>query len=164
MEVTIRRATTDDIEQIAKLFDDYRVFFQQTSDLSAAKEFLSDRLRNSESIIFCAYTADSRYLGFAQLYPSFSSVSAKRVWILNDLFVHKTARGMGIGKKLLNELAVFSEETQAKAILVETTISNTGAQKLYESNGYQKMSKRIFYERASKHNGMTSEELKTEEK
>ena len=151
MEVTVKQATIEDIEQIAKLFDDYRVFFQQISNLSAAQEFISNRLRNSESIIFCAYTADSRCLGFAQLYPSFSSVSAKRVWILNDLFVSEAARGIGIGTKMLNEIAVFSEETQAKAILVETTTSNTGAQKLYESKGYQKMSKRIFYERTNKH-------------
>ena len=151
MEVKIRQATIDDIEQITKLFDDYRVFFQQISDLSTSEEFLSNRLRNSESIIFCAYTADGRCLGFAQLYPSFSSVSAKRVWILNDLFVSETARGMGIGTKILNEIAVFSEETQAKAILVETTTCNTGAQKLYESKGYQKMSNRVFYERTNKH-------------
>tara|TARA_B100000579_G_scaffold54331_1_gene38114 strand:+ start:198 stop:674 length:477 start_codon:yes stop_codon:yes gene_type:complete len=150
MEVTIRRATSDDIDQIAKLFDDYRVFFQNISDVSAAKEFLSHRLRNSESIIFCAYTADDRHLGFAQLYPSFSSVSLKRVWILNDLFVHKNARGMGIGTKLLNAIEVFSEENQTKAILVETTISNTDAQKLYEANGYQKIPERIFYERQIK--------------
>ena len=151
MEVIIRRATSDDIEQIAKLFDDYRVFFEQISDLPTAKEFLSNRLRNLESIIFCAYNSNGRCLAFAQLYPSFSSVSAKRIWILNDLFVSETARGMGIGTKLLNAIALFSEETQAKAILVETTTYNTGAQKLYESKGYQKMSERIFYELTNKH-------------
>ncbi|MDP7557790.1 MAG: GNAT family N-acetyltransferase, partial [Nitrospinaceae bacterium] len=97
MEVTIRRATTNDIEEIAKLFDAYRVFFEQGSDLSLAQEFLGDRLSNSESVIFCAYASDGRCAGFAQLYPSFSSVSAKRIWILNDLFVSESVRGMGIG-------------------------------------------------------------------
>ena len=114
MEVTIRRATTDDIEEIAKLFDAYRVFFEQGSDLSLAQEFLGDRLNNSESVIFCAYTSDERCVGFAQLYPSFSSVSAKRIWILNDLFVLESVRGMGIGTKLLSEIEAFGEESQAK--------------------------------------------------
>jgi len=41
----------------------------------------------------------------------------------------------------------FGEETQAKGILIETTVSNTGAQKLYESNGYQKVTEWLFYER-----------------
>ena len=112
-----------------------------------AQEFLGDRLSNSESVIFCAYTLDGRCAGFAQLYPSFSSVSAKRIWILNDLFVSESVRGMGIGTKLLSEIEAFGEETQAKGILIETTVSNTGAQKLYESNGYQKVTERFFYER-----------------
>ena len=150
MKVTIRRATADDIEEIAKLFDAYRVFFEQSSDLSLAQEFLGGRLTNSESVIFCAYTPDERCAGFAQLYPSFSSVSAKRIWILNDLFVSESVRGMGIGTKLLSEIEAFGEETQAKGILIETTVSNTGAQKLYESNGYQKVTERFFYERKNK--------------
>ncbi len=150
MEVTIRQATTDDIEEIAKLFDAYRVFFEQGSDLSLAQEFLADRLNNSESVIFCAYTSDERCVGFAQLYPSFSSVSAKRIWILNDLFVLESVRGMGIGTKLLSEIEAFGEESQAIAILIEATVSNTGAQKLYESKGYQKVTERLFYERKNK--------------
>ena len=150
MEVTIRQATTDDIEEIAKLFDAYRVFFEQGSDLSLAQEFLGDRLNNSESVIFCAYTSDERCVGFAQLYPSFSSVSAKRIWILNDLFVLESVRGMGIGTKLLSEIEAFGEESQAKGVLIETTVSNTGAQKLYESKGYQKVTGRFFYERKNK--------------
>ena len=150
MEVTIRQPTTDDIEEIAKLFDAYRVFFEQGSDLSLAQEFLGDRFNNSESVIFCAYTSDERCVGFAQLYPSFSSVSAKRIWILNDLFVLESVRGMGIGTKLLSEIEAFGEESQAIAILVEATVSNTGAQKLYESKGYQKVTERLFYERKNK--------------
>ena len=150
MEVTIRQATTDDIKGIAKLFDAYRVFFEQGSDLSLAQEFLGDRLNNSEAVIFCAYTSDERCVGFAQLYPSFSSVSAKRIWILNDLFVLESVRGMGIGTKLLSEIEAFGEESQAKGVLIETTVSNTGAQKLYESKGYQKVTGRFFYERNNK--------------
>ena len=150
MKVTIRRATTDDIVEIAKLFNAYRVFFEQGSDLTLAQEFLENRFSNSESVLFCAYTSDGRCAGFAQLYPSFSSVSAKRIWILNDLFVSESVRGRGIGTKLLSEVEAFVKETHAKGILLETTVSNTGAQKLYESNGYQKVTERFFYERKNK--------------
>ncbi len=38
------------------------------------------------SIIFLALHGAGQGLDFTQLYPSFSSVSAKRTWILNDLF------------------------------------------------------------------------------
>jgi GNAT superfamily N-acetyltransferase len=121
MEVTIRRATADDIEGIAKLFDAYRVFFGQDSNLSLAQEFLEDRLSNSEFVIFCAHTSDGRCAGFAQLYPRFSSVSAELIWILNDLFVSESVRGMGIGTKLLSEIEAFGKKTRAKGILLATT-------------------------------------------
>lgn len=115
--------------------------------MSLAQEFLGVRLINSESFIFCAYTSDECCVGFAQLYPSLSSVSAKRIWILNDLFVLESVRGTEIGIKLLSKIEAFGEESQAKAILIETTVSNTGAQNLYETKGYQKVTERFFYER-----------------
>ena len=128
MNVTIRRATAGDAGEIARLFDDYRVLFGEPSDM------------------LLAHTPEEQCVGFAQLYPSFSSVSAGRVWILNDLFVTESARGMGIGTKLLGEIEAFGSDSNAKSILVETTSSNTGAQKLYETTGYQKVSDLIFYE------------------
>ena len=146
MDVTIRRATVGDAEGIAKLFDDYRLFFGEPSDLPLAQDFIADRLHHTDSVIFSAQTPKERCVGFAQLYPSFSSVSAGRVWILNDLFVTESARGMGIGTKLLSEIKAFGSNSNAKSILVETTSSNTGAQKLYEATGYQEVSDRIFYE------------------
>ena len=146
MDITIRRATAGDAEGIAKLFDDYRVFFGEPSDLSLAKDFIADRLRHTESVIFFAQTSEEQCVGFAQLYPSFSSVSAGRVWILNDLFVTESARGMGIGTKLLGEIKAFGADSNAKSILVETTSSNTRAQKLYETTGYQEVADRLFYE------------------
>ena len=146
MEVTIRRATADDVELLSKLFDAYRVFYGQNSDVPLAQEFLGDRLRNSESVVYCAFTPDESCVGFAQLYPSFSSVSARRIWILNDLFVPGPFRGMGIGTRLLGEIEAFGNETRAKGILIETKASNSGAQKLYESRGYQKVTERVFYE------------------
>ena len=152
MDVTIRRATAGDAEGIAKLFDDYRVFFGEPSDLLLAQDFIADRLRHTESVIFFAQTSEEQCVGFAQLYPSFSSVSAGRVWILNDLFVTEPARGMGIGTKLLGEIKAFGADSNAKSILVETTASNTGAQKLYETTGYQKVADRLFFEQVISNN------------
>ena len=146
MDVTIRRATAEDAGDIAKLFDDYRVFFGEQSNMPLAQQFLADRLHHTESAIFFAQTPEEQCVGFAQLYPSFSSVSAGRVWILNDLFVTESARGMGIGTKLLGEIKAFGTDSNAKSILVETMASNSGAQKLYETTGYQEVSDRLFYE------------------
>ena len=138
MELAIEQATIDDVTEIAKLFDAYRVFYEQPDDLVLATEFLTERINNSESVIFYAKDGAGNYMGFTQLYPSFCSVAAQRIWILYDLFVSETARGQGVGTNLLNRAKEFAEQTFAKEIVLETAKSNVTAQKLYESLGYEK--------------------------
>lgn len=41
---------------------------------------------NEESIVFMAFD-DNEAIGFVHLYPSFSSVSMKQTWVLNDFYV-----------------------------------------------------------------------------
>ena len=138
MELVIERATIADVTEIAKIFDAYRVFYKQRTDLALATEFLTERINNSESVIFFARDNTGKYVGFTQLYPSFCSVAAQRTWILYDLFVAEDVRGNGVGTNLLNRAKEFAELTFAKEIVLETARSNVIAQKLYESLGYEK--------------------------
>jgi len=82
--MTIIKAHIEHLDVIAPLFDAYRVFYKQASNLDAAKAFLHERLKNKESVIYLAIK-DSKAVGFTQLYPLFSSVSMERMFILNDL-------------------------------------------------------------------------------
>jgi hypothetical protein len=61
------------------LFDAYRQFYGKPSDLALASRFIEQRLASGDSVIFLAYTEKVQVrnaVGFMQLYPSFSSVSA----------------------------------------------------------------------------------------
>ncbi|MFG3450654.1 GNAT family N-acetyltransferase [Stutzerimonas stutzeri] len=138
MEIHIKQAGLPDIQGVSTLFDAYRIFYDQPSDLSLATAFITDRLKNSESVIFCAQTTDGQYAGFTQLYPTFSSVSAQRSWILNDLYVAEQARGLGVGKALLDQAKTHAIATNSKGLALETGKSNVTAQRLYESVGYVK--------------------------
>ena len=42
--IEIKEATIQHLESLAPLFDDYRVFYEQQSDISGAKQFLKDSL------------------------------------------------------------------------------------------------------------------------
>ncbi|MBL4631869.1 MAG: GNAT family N-acetyltransferase [Paraglaciecola sp.] len=137
MQIDIRQATLKDMTQLSALFDQYRVFYQQQSDLKLAQEFLTTRIEKAESIIFVAETQQQILLGFSQLYPSFSSVSAKRTWQLNDLYVQAEYQNLGIGTQLLNQVKAYAKHTGAKGVFLQTAKTNTGAQKLYQSLGYQ---------------------------
>ncbi|MBX7151763.1 GNAT family N-acetyltransferase [bacterium] len=136
VSMNVIRCTEKHAAVIAPLFDAYRGFYHQTSDITGAEKFLSDRLKNSESIVFVALDDSGKALGFVQLYPSFSSVSIKKIWILNDLFVIPEARKKGVGEALMETARKFAVETHAKGLQLETGIENITAQRLYEKLGY----------------------------
>ena len=122
---------------IVPLFDAYRQFYEQHSDPIGARKFLAERLGKGESVIFLAWEG-GQCVGFAQLYPTFSSVSMKRAWILNDLFVHPSARGRGVGRALLEQCKQLATETGAKEMTLETMKNNLTAQHLYEGCGWKR--------------------------
>lgn len=138
MEVIIERAKLTDLPQVSKLFDAYRVFYKQHSAMEAASEFLAKRIGNSESVIFYARTNAGKYIGFTQLYPGFSSLTLEQIWILSDLYVAVDSRKHGVGTSLLNAAKDYARKTGAGGISLETALTNTIAQKLYESLGYEK--------------------------
>jgi ribosomal protein S18 acetylase RimI-like enzyme len=130
------RATLDDLDALTPLFDAYRVFYGRPSDRGLARAFLQARLQRDESVIFIARDATCEALGFTQLYPSFSSVSAQRIWVLNDLFVTAVARHRGVARALMECARAFALQTGALRLVLETAEDNRPAQALYESLGY----------------------------
>ncbi len=145
MTIEIKQAQQQDLAQIAYLFDAYRVFYKQVSDYDLALTFISERFQNNESVIFYAINEEGEYLGFTQLFPCFSSVSAQRSWILNDLFVSPNLRSSGIGTLLLNKAKEHAIQTHTKGIGLETSADNNRAQALYESLGYTKNSEIAYF-------------------
>jgi ribosomal protein S18 acetylase RimI-like enzyme len=127
------------------LFDLYRQFYQQSSDIEAANNFIYERFQRCDSTILAAFD-NNQIIGFVQLYPSFSSVSMKRIWILNDLFVRETERNQGVAKLLMNAAANLARETGAIRIVLSTQTSNNLAQALYESLGYTKNEEFYHYQ------------------
>ncbi|WP_395004595.1 GNAT family N-acetyltransferase [Undibacterium sp.] len=145
MSIQVQQATINDLDIITPLFNAYRMFYQQSSDLIVARNFLSERLQKQESVIFFAANDDAEGLGFVQLYPSFSSVSANRLWILNDLFVAESARRGGVARQLMQSAREFAITTNAKGLFLETAHDNFHGQSLYESLGYQRNSEFYYF-------------------
>jgi ribosomal protein S18 acetylase RimI-like enzyme len=132
----IIQAELKDIEIVTELFDMYRQFYEQPPDIVAAREFLFQRMTNKDSVIFLAINDKGEGTGFVQLYPSFTSVGMKRLWILNDLFIHKDHRRRGVGQALLERCRQFSIQTNATGLILETRNSNNSARALYEKFGF----------------------------
>ena len=133
--IHIRRASIDDLGLISPLFDWYRQFYEQDSDVAKAEKFLAQRLQHNESVIFLAFDgADA--VGFTQLYPGFSSVSMARTFLLNDLYVLASHRRHGAGALLLKAAVAHAQSAQAVRISLTTNVANTTAQAVYEAQGW----------------------------
>jgi GNAT superfamily N-acetyltransferase len=136
--IEIARVSIRDLDDLVPLFDGYRQFYGQRSDPIAARAFLRDRIERDQSVIYLAYTQPREAAGFTQLYPSFSSVSLKPLWILNDLYVRSDVRRGGFARALLERARLHALETGAKGLSLTTGVTNKAAQALYESCGWQR--------------------------
>ena len=140
----IIQPTIQHLGLVAELFDAYRVFYRKTSDLNGATRFIRQRLDNRDSVIYLAIENEEP-AGFVQLYPLFSSVRMKRIWLLNDLYVKAEFRGRSIGKALIAEAKHLARETDAAGLMLETEKSNTIGNNLYPATGFDLIDESNFY-------------------
>jgi ribosomal protein S18 acetylase RimI-like enzyme len=143
--IAVHQATVDDVDRLAPLFDGYRQFYGQPSDVVAAKTFLRDRFIHSESVIHVA-VRDAAAVGFSQLYPSFSSISMARIFVLSDLFVASGARKIGAGRLLLETAVQYGRSRGARQLTLETAKTNVTAQHLYETYGWERDNEFYVYQ------------------
>ena len=140
------RADVTDIDLLAPLFDSYRQFYGRPSDPELCRRYLTDRLSREESVVFLAGVPRSSAVGFTQMYPTFGSLSAARIFILYDLFVAVAARQKGVGRLLMERARQHAQEAGARSIVLETARTNLAAQRLYESLGYERDDQFLTYE------------------
>lgn len=132
-------ATLADLDLLTPLFVTYREFYGEPALEASSRAFLEKRLRREESVIYLALPADDdrKLLGFCQLYPSFSSLSLQRVWILNDIYVAEHARRQLVADHLIRAAKKMARQTQAVRMRASTSSNNKVAQKVYESIGFR---------------------------
>ncbi|MFC1795972.1 GNAT family N-acetyltransferase [Pseudomonadota bacterium] len=136
--MNIFQAKTEQLDELAGLFDQYRIFYEQDSDRVACRYFLQERLQKNESVIFAARSDSRELIGFTQLYCSFCSVEMKPLVYLYDLFVIPGARRSGVARALMAAAKQFAQDHGAGRLQLETAITNTQAQALYEDLGWRK--------------------------
>lgn len=157
----IRQATLEDLDILVPLFDGYRQFYKQESNIEGARSFLCQRLESNESLVYIAFMPDfvqadaklpddqegtaiqnpesneNQAVGFTQIYPFYSSVSMERMLILNDLYINPNFRGLGVGTALIDTVKNLCRNLDQKGVALQTAYDNP-AQKLYEREGFKK--------------------------
>ena len=141
MNTSIRKATLKDLDQLAPLFDKYRVYLKQKSDLPKVREYLKERITKNDSVIFLSFAVlnDSKkevLMGFAQMYPAFSSLHLSRVWSLSDIFVELRFRRQNVGANLIEKCQELSKDTKSCGITLETDKTNVIGNRMYPQSGF----------------------------
>ncbi|MCP2266674.1 L-amino acid N-acyltransferase YncA [Promicromonospora thailandica] len=131
----VRPATDDDVDAVVDLFRQYLRFYDQEVPDAEARAYLTARRDAGDSVLLVA-EADGGLVGFAQSYPTWSSVSLSRSWVLNDLFVTPAARGTGAARALVQDTCRRAKEDGAIRVSLATAWDNVAAQGLYESEGF----------------------------
>lgn len=144
--VSIRPATFDDLAKLVPLFEDYRHFYGLPANSAQARGFLAERLVRGESHLLMAMGEQGSAVGFAQLYPMFSSLRCQRTLVLNDLFVTPEMRGQGIGIALLEQVRLLAKRQAVRSVSLQTAKDNHQAQHLYERFGFERDDRFLSYE------------------
>jgi GNAT superfamily N-acetyltransferase len=144
---SIAQASARDADLLAPLVMQYLAFYDRYPDPLAVRDYLHERLLAEECVVFLATKGalDPQPIGFALLYPSFSSLGLRRSLILNDLYVTAEYRRTGIARRLLHAAHHHAALTGAVSIQLETEESNSGARRLYESEGYRQDERFLRY-------------------
>lgn len=143
-QIELRDANAGDVEQLAIIFDQYRVFYSKASNVSGAKAFLTKRFEEGNSTILVA-TFDQQIVGFTQLYPTFSSLRMSKILILNDLFVIQDYRKHGVGSMLLKAATEFASREGFAVLTLQTELNNDQARSVYAKNGWVLDTEHVYY-------------------
>lgn len=149
MEVILCSETQIDV--LVLLFNEYRIFYEQQSDLAGCRTFIEKNLRQNRSKLFLLLDDRGVAVGFSQLYPAISSLTMHHYYYLSDLYIDKAARGKGYARYLMNFITDFCTCEGAERLTLDTALINQIAQSLYESLGYQREEVYITYHQSLPH-------------
>ena len=146
--ISVEQLTNDDLSDLVSLFDAYRVFYKQRSDLEASRNYLEGQIAAAQTRFFLARNvADRSALGFVHLIPSSNTTAMLPIWYLEDLYVDPAARRRGVAESLMREAERFARSTGAERLTLATAHDNHAAQSLYRKMGYRQEDHFLYFHR-----------------
>ena len=140
MSVSIRPAVRADLPLIARFIRDLAEYEKLAHEVRFDEAVLGDRLFGARPYAEVLIgEIDGAPQGFALFFHNFSTFEGKPGVYLEDLFVRPEARGSGLGKKLLAELAVIALERDCARVEWSVLDWNAPAIQFYKALGAKPM-------------------------
>jgi GNAT superfamily N-acetyltransferase len=136
-EHSIARVRAEDLDELLPLLRAYCDFYEVSpsdADLTDLSNALIDDPEH-EGVQLVARASDGRAAGFATLYWTWSTTSASRIGVMNDLFVVESARGQGAAEQLIEACRAECARRGARQLTWQTALDNHRAQAVYDRVG-----------------------------
>ena len=136
MSFSFRHAGPDDAQTIFELVQKLSEYLGQTEKLTAAPDDFRE-VGQGPRPLFSALLAEVRgeTVGICLYFDSFSSLRGQRGVYVQDLYVTDAARGSGLGKALLAQVAKEATARGATYLRLSVDVENIAAQNAYERIG-----------------------------
>jgi len=138
MTVSVRHLTspsTDEVDAVAAVFDQYRVHYGEASDAEQSASWLRENTQAGRVQTFVAEDR-TKLVGFATTVHMPASLRLAHYWQIRDLFVLPLHRGLGIGGALLGAVRAAAVESGAIRLALQTEEENGPALALYADAGF----------------------------
>ncbi|WP_433651425.1 GNAT family N-acetyltransferase [Micromonospora zamorensis] len=123
-------------DQVAALFDDYRVHYGQPSSPEITRTWLHDQLAQHRLSAAAAIRADD-VCGFITAMIMPASLTLGTAWSIRDLYVAPRHRRSGIANALLEHTIHNARSAGARRVSLQTETDNAPALRLYSEVGFQ---------------------------
>lgn len=143
----ISTVTEADLAELLPLMRAYCDFYGvDPSDedlLAMSRALIADQEREGTQLI--ARDEDGRATGFATIFWTWTTLSASRLGVMNDLFVAEHARGTGAAEALIAACAERCRERGVTSLDWTTAHDNHRAQRLYDRIGAKRDERWVDY-------------------
>ena len=134
--IVVSPAQPVDIPDLVPLFNAYRMFYQQPSDIAASAAYVEKEVVTTNTRFFLARNSEKLAVGFVHLILSTNTLVMRPIWYLEDLYVHPSGRRQGTAEALMVAAERFARESGAERLTLSTAHDNQAAQSLYRKLGY----------------------------
>ena len=133
----IEAVTEADIDELLPLMRAYCDFYEVAPSDHALTDMALALLDDPdlEGVQLIARDDDGRAVGFATIFWSWSTLSASRIAVMNDLFVHPDGRGGGYADALIAACVDHARERGTTSLQWQTAKDNETAQAVYDRVG-----------------------------
>jgi GNAT superfamily N-acetyltransferase len=130
----VRAADLDELLGLTRAYCDFYEAAPSDEDLLAVASALI-RDPEHEGVQLLARDPSGSVAGFATVYWSWSTTSACRIGVMNDLYVAESARGQGLAEQLIEACRAECVRRSARRLTWQTARDNARAQAVYDRVG-----------------------------